>query len=1322
MNKEIIYGLPKQGDTLEYNYVNNPFWVYRWSVFETIKGIQGNVDDAKKLKTYYNGKNISVTSDGIGGVFKFDYLSNSLHVESPLRLSSEDVSKGSVDGVKYPASGPLNMEELQLYLGDNGLLSYSYVFSEIQKKSDYPLSNLMTMQSLIDTTYERLDSTLALVSPLAVSNNITANSILNFKTMNEKFLSKYVPFDTLNIKNDNIDTALFEKTSLIDPVMESGNTGNVRNLSELSQLLYGVNGGRVSIDEAKGAVISPFTPLPSLFILSPISQESPANKKYVDEVCLDYVDLVTPVFGDTQVTQFGGFSGDSIMSIGDAKRHIESYFDRLTSNSVGSVSEFKKYIDGVCTADYSGFLDYSFSVSGGKIYNGFDYDNKHSILNSKALKSILIDKTGKYTRDMPIVYSAALYFTDVSKVNELSAYAQKVGYPFDIATDTIAQVFMQLRGVVGKLCSMTPDVVPEDEDPVIPVFKASAFFAPPSIYATYSPWIGRSSLQKPLYYPDVKIYVSAPPHVGQYVSIVTSPYLNKPMYLAKLKDKGSYSAPSIGSFTPSQSHDTIEYPSESQMRGDITMFEKEDPYEPYITLFSSSDGCDNRFGMYSYRQVNMMEVSVVASALIESSLKSNFYFHSKSTDYVLLKSQFLLVILGDVFCRMSEKIRMRMTVDMSTLVVIAEPDDEDQSENSSISSCLSNISKRTSISTLNESSDMVNVHVNGRILDSAGNVSGSNKLDKTEILGTIDLSGIEFDWSTRYGSDSYNSKIEEICDIVIPLVSEYENGKIYTDTTSIEDDNVTISSVSLMEKGYVLAEYLEGISAELGGVRKTTTRERYGVYEDDKTVEPIPLIEYTVPYSNVLVGNDGATPSADRRKDIENPKPGINEIKVWKPLYAAYNSNVASLEYLGLSDDTKAVFTLYGPMVLIYKEDNKLYYDPIGVETTASVESISGENHHVLKALDSRVILYKTSSGGAPTKKKFTRDYCDDWKSPFSSFGQISLGLGTLSPLISQGGGTREGIISNVSTSIESHGGCDSVVEFEGTSGISMTNVNNISDLVSLDPNSPEQEEGDVPGAYTFNLKMKATKYAPFVSSGNIVNRVESTNFEICVTLGVIDGVTDSGGDVLAQGYTQDEIPSSGGDPVVYIAPHPLLGDYMEFERITIGEFSASKYTIKVSDLVFDKLLNDSNGEKFIKYLDVTDGQWKEASVKISSVTDKQEEATPFRTVLLGDIRSPGGVFTYKHAGQDPAYPIITGYAGSTEVDFVNGTRLVGTTFTPIPLATYTNDDDASEFIPSVDLTVNTVHFFINNSTIEIVLRDTKAVFSENRTIKIVME
>jgi len=39
---------------------------------------------------------------------------------------------------------------------------------------------------------------------------------------------------------------------------------------------------------------------------------------------------------------------------------------------------------------------YDFSISGGKIYLGFDYDNMYSVFNSEAIKRILFDEVGKF--------------------------------------------------------------------------------------------------------------------------------------------------------------------------------------------------------------------------------------------------------------------------------------------------------------------------------------------------------------------------------------------------------------------------------------------------------------------------------------------------------------------------------------------------------------------------------------------------------------------------------------------------------------------------------------------------------------------------------------------------------------------------------------------------------------------------------------------------------------------------------------------------------------------------------------------------------------
>jgi hypothetical protein len=1316
--QEIESVLPRQGATLEYNYVNAPFNTSIWSILNLGNRLINYREQINNTPYYTRGKSVKVKSNGINGLFDFDYNLGQFTIESPINIITRDIKKESVANIPYPSIGPLNMSELSIYLADNGLLAYSHIYTEVQKKSKFPLSNLITLSTLESITYERTSNPLELTSPLATLKVPTDNSILNIKLLKDSFLCKDNTFSALSIINDNTLSVIASTIELVDPTLTDGYNGTIKSFRDLTSELYGRGGERVSLSGINGAT-QVGELLPSLYIVNPLMQDSPANKQYIDSVATNYVSGLNPIFNNTIVEQNEEYHDNSVMSIGEAKKHISAYFDKITTNAIGSITEFKRYIDGVCVSDYSEFMDYTFSIKGGKIYNGFDYESKYSILNSQALRSILVETTGKYTKDMHQVYSATIYFTDMTKTNKLSAYAQKLGFPFDIATDTIGQVFQQIRGVVNKLCVMSPDVVPEDEDPVIPEFKATAFFSAPSIYPSFSPWFGRSTLIKPLYFKSISLYVSSPPNIGAFQGILASTFLNKPNYIEPQEDGMIVSPPHIGSFSPSINIDSIESPIRSLENGTMVLFKKEDPYDPYMSVFATSENCSNRHKMDSYRQINMMEVSVVASALLSNSMSSKYYFYSNTEDFVLLKSQFLLMILSDVFCKLDGRVNMRMTVDLNTLSAIVENGGQGQGQGSSSTNCAANNSGEVAISTLSEGTSNIVVMVNGQEITSAGIVTGTKKLTLTEIIGNIDTSTIDFSWGDRYGSEAYRTNIDALTDTLTQLVLEYENGKIYSSSTPIIDNNITVASLANISKGCLLSEYIVGFT---GGINKKATTKKYGIFEDIDNVAPTTLINYASSYSNVVIGSSSASPLVNRRDNIVNPMPGQKEIKVWKPLYAAYSSNVNTLPYLGLSENTQAVFSLYGPIVLIYKESNITYFDPIGVDVEIATEVIAGEIYHIMTAVEAKIVLHKTSEGGTPVLKVFTRDYCDEWVSPFTDFGQVSMGKGALSPLISQGGQERENLISNISTSMIHNGGCDAVLEKTGASGISPTNINNISDLASLDPNSPEQEEGDVPGAYTFSLKMKATKYAPFMSGEEIINRVESTHFTLCITLGVIDGIFDDGGDILAQGYTQEEVPTSGGTPVVYVAPHPMIREHLTVSRITVGGYEASKYTISIADIVSTKLIDDSSGELFVRFFDIAEDEWTNASVKISSLSEKQEESTPFRTVLLGDLRSPGGVFSYKHAGQDPARPVITGYAGSTEVDFIHGTRLVGTTFTPIPLSTYTEADSADSFIPSLDLTVNTIHFFINNETIEVVVRDTKAVFSENRTIKIVME
>lgn len=1294
-------------DTISMYNINFPYWILKNLSLEVERESSLILQSIDTGSLYYDGKEISIESNGISGLFKYYHSKKEINLLNNVSMYSERITKDSAENIDADHVGVLNLSEIPIYMSKTGYLSYVSVFEESQNISDYPISNLMSYGEMLSKAVKRGSGENIHIDNLKTSDsNISEKSMFNIGTMKKYFMLKNEELDSLSLSGQFYGVVKSKDIELNNCVMSEGyypSAGDdIVSVGYLEDNIMSSSWGRYNS--------SSFDRFP-MFISNPLYPSSPCNVKTMDEVKSEYVHKDDQEFVGLGIARgYSDIEDNDVITVSEAASMVRDYFNKIHSPSVGGIKFYEKYIESICDSDGE-YVPKDMEVPGGEIYIGFDETSKYSVLNHNAVQDILYNKSIVISSDTPIVYRSGLYFSDQDEINKLAAYAQKVGYGFDINSDNIAFVFEQIKNISSKICAMSPSIIPSADDPLIPEFKAEAFFIPPSVSSVFVPTALSSFLMKPNYYSITPVYPFVPPLISSFTNQDPSgsQYLSKPIYVEKA-EFSSFSGPEIGSFSPLSSSFMAPSLSVSFKSRDLKYFSVADEYSPYMSLFFSSDGCDKRYSAQSSRHVNMMEALILAR-LVDKSMESRYYMMSDS-DHVIRKPQMLALVVGDVFCRIKSDSNMRMSIDIGEHVVSKRSIEDGSSSSPGDSDCIG--AGANEYKTLTDSNIDIFFEIDGFSSGFEGTEDNSS-LMSTEILGE----DFDFDLSVgsaiRYGSDEYQEIVKYISDLVLDKVSSYYEGNTFP--SSGGKKTLKIGSLSNVEEGMFLYEYLTGFMSINGGEEKKYVPSQYGIFSDTYNLEPTNIDEALLPYSNVSIGNHGETPPESRRDDIEAPSSGKNKVWIWRPEYSAGDSNIDSLEYLGLSDETEAIFSVYGPIVLIYKEDEVYHYDQIGVEVSPSTYDIGNISYHTIEHDNSRVILGDTRTATSATKKKFTRDFCDDWISPFRSFGNISISSGTISPLISQGGGgNRDGINRNIPSSLGDMDGCNKF-EPEGSSGIDPRNIYNISSLENLDPASPEQEEGDVPGAYSFKLRFKVTKYAPIVDGEDVVNVVDSTNATVCVTFGVIDGVSNENGDIIAQGYSQDELPE--GEDIVYISPDPKMKNYSGIERITIGEYDASKCTLSLASLVSDKLIDSTTGDRFVEFHNITNNAREKADVVIHSNSDNQERDTPFGVVLIGDLRTPGTVFSYKHMGQDPSWPVVTGYSGSVQVDFINGSRLVGNIPSPIPNVTYTESETSEAYLDTLDLTVDTVHFFVNKKNIEVIIRDSKAVFSENRTVKI---
>lgn len=1313
--------LPHPTDTLDFENVNAPFIVADKNQFFIDKKTEKLVNFVKELRIFTEKDEITIVSNGVKNFFEVDLRDMRVLLDGPVRIVADGYVKDDTPFDELTSATPLNVKEASVDLINKGFMAKNYAYTFLLSKDDLLLSNMLSISEVREICIQRDVIDVSLSLPYARNINTSNNFIFSRGEAEDTLIHKTKETPAVSIVNDDVVNASFDSVTMFAAEMEPGYVA-VEPEDSLTKEFMDASAYSLS-----GMMRAP------VFIDNVVRPEAPVTKEKASELAGKYISKTDKEAESIEIRRVSPEIEDNfILSSDEAENQIDDFFSKVTDPSIDNIDEFENYLVSLCDNN-DDFLDYNFEVKGGKVYLGFDYDNMNSLFNSEAISRILFESLGDFSNEMGRTFDASRYFKDQTEINALAAYAQTLGLGFDISKDTVGQVFSSIRAIVAKLCILSPDIIPNVEEKLeIPVFEPAAIIVPPQFDSFFVPYI-KVFMATPTFFKIPVFFTVFPPSFPTGSYNVQSVFLSEPRYFDTPVSTQIY-PPSLPTFfnpglpTPPISKPTLDIPTS------LRYSTRRDGRVETMIFFESLNSCKERYRAVSYRTLNMIDMSAIFAGLIASADGIGKYFWlKKSEGRVLYAPQMVGLFLGDVYCRIAEETGIAVNIDIPSLFSAREPATAaNPNPGDTASTCSSGALSALATTVGSDSRLMENLllSLNGNTIDGAGTVEGTPKIEDTEWFTPTDTSIPAW---MEYNSTEYMAMVDSVVASISAEISLYMSTTNITKWDEITSSIFTVSGFNYITKGtlgqgkgHAMAEYLDLENCRIAELKFSSLADPMGIESSAIEIDSVTSSNLMYAYNNVVIGNYNP-PSGDwkeYRADPPPPKPGAKKVYVWKPLVDAPSSSIFGIKHLSLDPANEAVFSVYGPVVLVGEVSPGVFeYQAIGVDTISrGVVNIGGTSYHTLEAEDNTILLGDTRFSGPATAVEYGQAPCDPWLSPndIYAFPGMSGSAGdSISPML--GGGNLDAADMQIVNKAVDCATCSGVPS--GTSGIDPAIKSNISDITTIESEAGSQAEGDTPGALGMTLNMKLSKYVPKINqfTGVVDDVVETGEVKICMTLGVVDGLKDAGGDILAQGLSQDEIDSTAATATneIYVGPSSEFRAYTDMVRQTIGGEEASVFTVRLADIIADTAIDQQTNDNFTKYWDPFNESWEVADVKLAGDSTSLETDAPFGTVLTGEFKTPGMIYSYKHAGQNPDHPVVTGYSGSSEVDFINGTKLTATVPGPLPQTVVTNDVDASAQIAALNLADGNVYFFVNLATLQVVIKDTDSFLSENRKVKV---
>ncbi len=670
MNFQILE-LPKTNDTLDYLNMNIPFITAEKNEKLISKYAEKLKKTAESFRIFTDKDAITVNSNGILDRFYFDYDAYNVHIEGETVVVASEYRKETVDFDNIEASSIINMEETPYYMILEGFIPLSHTFDYMLDIADVPFSNMIKKSSIPDKVFRKIgnDKEIAEIVDLLVDDIEVdmEDTIVSYGKAIDFLIHKTKPTDFIQITGDDIRKIASTKLLVTNVVFEDSfipeDDNELVSNSFMSSKVYGVE---IDADNPIYILVDDFYQFSS----------SPINKKSMLSIEKMFISKIENIAHNVIISEDREhIEPEHIISNKEAKVIIDQFFYKIRDNYIDNIADFKEYMRSLCDIDIE-YLSTDFSIDGGKIYIGFDYNNMNSIFNSDAIKNILLKKRGAYQHNIDeITYHAARYFKDQKKISNLSAYAEQLGINIDISTQKLAETFDAIRKVVAKLCIMSPDTVSGVDIPEFPIVLPSAIqVIPPSLNYIVPPLILPRIVQPVFFDTTFRSPLIAVPPVSQIFSkfsTIAIPSLNRQPYIhitkilnveyPRVSGTGRRVIPAMPIISEPIYRDRKNPECKINIDGDA----------PTMVVFDSDGECRERYIATSNRTLNMTDAGAILSKM-ETEKK----YGIDNDGFVIPVPEVLGFMLYETMMCMSIDADISLNVNFCDVVVTVDEDDE----------------------------------------------------------------------------------------------------------------------------------------------------------------------------------------------------------------------------------------------------------------------------------------------------------------------------------------------------------------------------------------------------------------------------------------------------------------------------------------------------------------------------------------------------------------------------------------------------------------------------------------------------------------------
>ena len=1313
--------MESETQTIDIFSLNNPYMIQgtRFAYLtDRLRRIKANIDNVVPYKI---GDTVSVRSDGVKDKVKIDRKSNQTIIEFDADIMVSNVVKQTY------MSTYLNIEELSQFLIERGFLSYATVFDTNIKKDDVKFSNFIT-KSEVDNTFltssedhSVYDKGMQYIyDPILDQDKI----VLSEDEFDKRFLMSQKVETKITVKNDQIDS--IQATKMIAKDIFASASYQYAG-SDASTLGYMVN-NTVSV--------SSLIQTTNLQIETRLDGSAITNLESLQYFRMSYADKNTPeLIESTSKSPISDTNlldseiEDCVVSGEDVLDIMEQKSSGIIGEEVSSLDEFSNLIEGMCPIR-NNYLPLDFNI-GSPVYGGTNINNGASLVNVVSFMDYISPIANKSVK----IHNIEDLYGKEEKIGILfDYYAQLTGERPDIANLDTGGFVDIIRHLICNLSNLNSTNIPKKPEEIKFELKRQHYYIPLDMS-------GLLTFKIPLVYPNIIVprFIDIPninlfiPMFANFINISSTlryPDIRAQAYIPipqipfiPLQQQFGGSHPDI--LREVHSLLTPEPKPVNQTEGINLVIS--DPFENYLIFFYYDSNLKERYVVESKRQFNMLEVFIIVNKL-KMIFTQEYYHLDACSEEMVSRDYYIMYILSKAIEKAHKESNMRFNVDLNFM---SEKQDIDNSGNSQSSNsnahqylCAHDI-KVASRAEINP--DVVSAMTNSETND-------IESVSQSEILSAdaINISNNGFSVSS-----GVFDIIDNLAAVIVDKTNTYVAGKILDRNSDVDSTMYTFSELNGIEEGDVLVDYITAFPAKR---RYSYAQPQKGVFSSEGLMtEKKNIMEIVHPFEAITFSS--SIQNRDRRYDATPLSYGDKEMYVWRISDSSDSVEVINTPILHVDGASDAVVNIYDKIIFIEPISSSSYdYFCAGIDfdVTSGTSQVNGQTVQTLSVEGKTLVFPKEVA--SLSKKLTAQDYVDDWKSPnvisgfasmTASIGDIGFSVNNIPENLFSGAKDNSNMhiehsLLSVSYQNNSFSGMEATMFFEETnpsvsSGVDPTKVENISSLDSLDPNAPEQDAGITPGAYSMTLSFNVSKYEPRVSNNQLVDIFKTGKAKIKINIGVIDGLQDSGGDILAQGFSQEEVPSgANNDPILYIHPHEILLNYMEARAYSHSTEDGNGFIhkIELARAIAEQLVEGSTGDNFNSFYNLAYSEYQTGDTIIDTGFDLRNSSMKAGDVLITDLQTKGVSFAYKHAGQNPAFPVIRGYYGTSEIDFESGARLIGTMPSPIPDTFVLGEGvTAEDMLENMELDSIQIAFFVSKYSIEVYCKNVGAILSENRIV-----